>query len=341
MKNGVSARQLAVASFTGLLAPAAVVAGMDWLGAVLAVPVVLAAAWCWNALGKRGDWVARWKGWSGAFLTLLYIMWFFALGGAVLGRAGARMTVPDGNGAGWVVLLVWVPVLYLAKGKPAAFARAAEIFYLVMGTALVLTLVFGVDQIEPRWLLRGSGTVWGSFLVAAGTGCIGVTALLLWDGGEKEETFRWVPWSGAAACAAALMSVVTTGVLSPVLAVEQERPFFVMSVGLGETARIEGLVSAVWLLADVTLLGLLLQCARKLWVAAGLPWAKGAPWVCALVVLGLGVWLRDGKLAGRLLREVLPVAGLILGGAVPALACIWGKCRKGEMRDSISGGETG
>lgn len=341
MKNGLSARQLAVASFTGLLAPAAVVAGLDWRGAVLAVPVVVAAAWRWRYLGEKGDWVGGWKGWSGKLLTLLYIVWFLILSGVVLGRAGARITAPSGNGAGWVVLLVWLPVLFLAKGKPAAFGRAAEIFYLIVGVVLVLALVFGAVQVQLRWLLVESGPIWTSFLAAAGTGCCGVATVLLWDGGEPGGARRWVPWSGAAAGAVALMSIVTTGVLSPVLAAERERPFFVMSVGLGRTARVEGLVSAVWLLADVTLLGLLLQCARKLWTVAELPWKKGAPWVCGLLVLGLGLWLRDGELAGVLLRFVLPVAGLVLGGAVPGLACIWGKCRRGEKRGGTSGGKTG
>ena len=328
MKNGLSARQLAVASFTGLLSPAAAVAGLDWRGALLAVPVVLAAAWCWGGLGDGGrGWLEWWRGAGGKLLSLPYIVWALLFASAVLASAGARITAPDGNGAGWVCLLVWLPVLWMARGKPSAFGRAAEMFYLAMGAALVLVLLFGGMQVRSQWLLAQTGALWPSFLTAAGVGCSGVAAVLLWDGGKEGEPQRWLPWSGATALAAALLAAVTVGVLSPALAAAQARPFFVMTVGLGKTARVEGLVSAIWLLADVTLLGLLLQCARRLWSALGLPWTRGAPWVLALIVLGGALALQRTDLAGVLLRTVVPACGLVLGGLIPALACLWEKWR--------------
>lgn len=329
MKNGISARQLAVASFTGLLSPAAAAAGLDWRGAVLAVPVVLAAAWCWSRLGRgSGGWTGRWTGWAGKGLALLYVLWGLALAGAALGSAGSRITAPEGQGAGWVTALLWLSVLWMVRGKPAAFARAAEIFYLAMGAALVLVLLFGGAQVEERWLLAG-GELWSSFLTAAGVGCCGVAALLLWDGGEEGETRRWIPWSGAGAVVTALLAAVTVGVLSPALAAAQTRPFFVMSVGLGKTARVEGLVSAVWLLADVTLAGLFLQCCRRLWGVISPHGARIAPWVLGLAALGAGLWLQGTGLAEAWLRGVLPLGGLVLGGVVPALACL---CQKGRKR---------
>lgn len=326
MKNGLSARQLAVASFTGLLSLAAGAARLDWRGAVLAIPIVLGVAWCWGQLGKdTGGWIGRWKGLLGKGLSLCYIVWGVVLAGATLGSAGERVVAPGENGAGWVVLLLCLPVAWMAQGKPAAFGRAAEIFYLAMGAALVLVLLFGMVQIRLDWLIAEGNQLWDSFLAAVGVGCSGVAAVLLWDGGEKQQ---WLPWSGAAAVAMLLLTIVTTGVLSPALAAIEERPFFVMTMGLNKTARVEGLVSGVWLLADVTLAGILLQCGRRLWKVIGLPWEKGAPWLFTLSVLGVGLWLQRTQDIGLWLSEVLPLASVVLGGGVPVLACLCQKWRK-------------
>ena len=322
MKEELSARQLGVAAFTGLLAPATATAGLDWRGALLAVPVVLTAAGCWKALSREGDWTDGWKGWWGKGLASLYIMWAILLGGAVLGRAGARMTVPVESGAGWVALLVWVPMAWLGLGRLGVFGRGAEIFYLGMLAALAFTLGFGAAQMEPGWLLKESGTFWKSLLCAAGTGCFGVMMPLLWERKDGDGTRQWFWWSGGFALVTAAMSVVTNGVLSPMLAAEQERPFFIMTVGLGRTARVEGLVSSVWLLADVTLVGMLLQCCQKLWNAVWEKRGSCCAWICAFGILAVGVLLRDGEAAGVLLRGLLPVAGLVLGGVVPAAACL-------------------
>lgn len=331
----MSARQLAVASFTGLLAPAAAVAGLDWRGAVLAVPVVLLAAWCWRRLG---DWTSGWRGLGWKLPTLIYIVWLLLFAGTVLAASAERVTAPEGRGVEWVALLVALPALWLAVVKPAVFGRAAEIFYLAVGAALVFVLVFGGMQVKLGRLLEDTEGFWMGFAAAAGVGCCGIVGVLLWDDrGEREKT-KWGRWSGALTVALALMSGVTTGVLSPALASEQERPFFVMTVGLGQTARVEGLVSASWLLADVTLLGLLLQCGKKLWRVLGLKWERGVPWVLAAAVVGIALWfLRAGR-SGAWLRGVVPVLGLLLGGVFPLMGLLCAKWRKRKKGSTHLGG---
>ena len=333
MKCKPTARQLAAAAFTGSLSLAAAVAGLDWRGALLAVPVVLASAWCWTRLGRgTGGWAGSWHGFGGKVLSIIYIVWVLALAGAVLAAAGSRMTVPDGRREGWVSLLVWLCALYLAQGRPDAFGRAAELFRIAMTAALVVVVAFAAVQVKGRWLLAETGTLLPSFLIAAGVGCCGVAAPLLWEGGEQDAR-HWLRWGGAGAVAVVALSAVTVGALSPALAAGQTRPFFIMTVGLGRTARIEGLVSAVWLLADVTLLALLLHAGRRLWSVLGLPWTKGAPWVLSLVALGLSLAMQGAGLAELLLRGPLPLTGLVLGGGLPVLACLWQKYREGRVKE--------
>lgn len=321
MKDHASARQLSVAAFTGLLTPAAAVAGEDWRGALLAVPVVLLAAYCWGKLD--GQDTGRPSGWNGAarcILSSLYLIWAVLTAGTVLASAGARMTAPDGRDAGWVIVLVWIPVLLLTRMGTAAYGRAAEIFYLGMLVALVFTLLLGGRQIRPERLLEESDGLLNSFATAVGVGCSGVAAFLLWDG--EHEKGRWVGWSGALAGVVVLMRVATVGVLGPALAGEQERPFFLMTVGAGQTARVEGLAAAVWLLADVTLAGLMLQCGKKMMGMLHLPRERRTAWMIALAALGFALWMNVERNAQLWLKEVLPAAGLILGGVIPGLVCL-------------------
>lgn len=323
MKNRLSVRQLAVASFTGLLAPASAIAGMDWRGALLAIPLLLAAACCW---GKLGDWTSGWNTPAWRFLTIIYIVWVVLFAGSTLAASAERITAPQNNGVEWAAVLIGVLALWLAAIKPDAFGRAAEIFYLAVGATLIFVLLFGGVQIKPERLFANTGEFWNGFLAAAGVGCCGVAGVLLRDG-ESGST-KWVGWSGAFGIALMLMSAVTTGVLSPTLAAAQERPFFLMTVGLGQTARVEGLISAVWLLAEMTLLGLLLQCGRKLWRVLGLKWVRAAPPVLSLLMLACALWFIRTEKSGAWIRERLPIWGLLLGGAFPALGLFGTKQQK-------------
>jgi len=321
VNNNASVRQLAVAAFTGLLTPAAAVAGLDWRGAVLAFPVILLFSWCWGGLGKKpGGWTLGWTKGAGRYLAALYFLWSVLTAGTVLAEAGGRMSGPDGRDAGWVIVLAWIPVLFLARKGTAAYGRAAEIFYLGMLATLVFVLALGGRQIKPDRLLGEVDGLWASFSTAVGIGCTGAASLVLWNGGEDGRTSQWMGWSGLLTGVILLMRVVTMGVLGPALARGQERPFFIMAVGLGQTARVEGLVESVWLLADITLAGLMLQCGKKMWSAIGCVRRGDGAWIVALLALCVGLWQNNNGNARLWLTEVLPAAGLLLGGIIPLCA---------------------
>ncbi len=140
----LSARQLAVCAFTGGLAPAAAGAGHGWQGALLAVPVILAAGWAIVSLAPR--WIRLEGTWAGRTLSLLYAAWGAMLLGRGLARCAAR-TMETGGGleryAPWVVALVALPLLWMGRGKPAAFFRAAEMFYPAVALVGAAMLVWG------------------------------------------------------------------------------------------------------------------------------------------------------------------------------------------------------
>lgn len=337
MKNQISARQLCAAGFTGLLSLFAA-AWVDWRGALLAVPVVVLSMYAALSGAKQAGGLLKNPG--GRALSLLYIVWSVFLAGTVLALCGQRISDAGGRGGPfWPTVLAALPVLWLAAGKPEAFARAAEIFYLAMLAVLAFIFLLGVKQVEGRWLLAAGEDLGGSVLTAAGLGCYGVYAVLLWNGREKEERRQWLSWTTAGGLVLAGMAALTAGSLSPALAGTVERPFFLMTVGLGGTARVESLVALLWLAADVTFLGLVLQACRGLWrdvlVFLGEKWAGIG---FAAVSLGTALCLEEYGYPDVLLKEVIPLGGLIFGGALPVLLWGLGKRRKDMRKETISGG---
>ena len=322
MKDGIGARQGMRAAFAGLLSLSAAAAGLDWRGAVLAIPVAALAGWCWGRLAETSP---DWSRWVRGPVASLYIIWCIALAGAVLGGAGARLTAPLERDTGWVIVLIWLPALWLALGKPDVFGRAAEIFYYIGVVALAAVILLSVGQVEWSRLLEPSGELGRSFLLASGVSCCGAAAALVSP--REGEKKRRAGWSAASAGVLAVMCAVTAGTLGPVLAKSQERPFFLLCVGLGKTARVEGLVSAVWLVADTALLGLLFQTGRRMWRVMGLPNERAGAGIVALAALGVGLWLGLSGQAEWWLRDVVPLAGLALGGGLPAAALLWQKGR--------------
>lgn len=255
---------------------------------------------------------------GGKIMAGVYLAWSVALAGMVLANAGARMSAPDGGDGGWIVVLVWIPVLLLVRKGTAAYGRTAEILRYGMLAALVLVLVLGGRQIRLERLLGATEDLGMSFASAVGVSCCGVAAVLLWDGEKKAGDGQWMKRGGSLAAVILLMRAVTVGVLGPVLAERQPRPFFLMTVGAGRTARVEGLAAAVWLLADIVLAGLMLRCGKKMWGVVKL--AGNGEWAVALAALAAALWVNGTGQAERCVGEILPVTGLILGGEVPAAA---------------------
>ena len=74
---------------------------------------------------------------------------------------------------------------------------------------------------------------------------------------EPEGARRGLVWLGALGVFSAALALLTAGLLSPGVAARLDEPFFAAAGLLGDTARLEGLISALWLQPDLTLIGLL------------------------------------------------------------------------------------
>ena len=309
------------AAWAALLSPAAAVlpslaarlgGGAGWLSPLVAFPVLLLLMRTWRSMENNGG-VPR-------ALTIIYIMWALLLGAARLRLSVRRLQFTAQRETNlWLFLFaVAVGAAWLAWGERSVFLRTAAVFGRVLTAALAGVLGLTLFEIRPEELLplwtedvvpvlKSAGSVLGVL-------CYGVYGAFLRDGTPRRETGRTL--AGCGVLTLLLLSVL--GNLGAELAGALEDPFLSLSrhVGVaGAFQRVESLISALWLLGDLALLGLLLQACRGLLNEGEGRWA--APVGAAVMVLLVGSVFHEAVQAQRFEYIVMPVGNLVLGGVVP------------------------
>lgn len=293
-----------------------------WLAPLVVLPALLLLTRGWGCLARRKD---RMDGAAGRLLTIIYIMWALALACARLRLSGQRLqfTAQRETRLGFFLPILAAVAAWLAWGKADAFIRAAAVFgrvlTLVLGAVLGLTLFqMRPENLFPLWT-EDLLPVLKAAVPTLGVLCYGVYGVFLWDGVQAEGVKRRVS-GGCVILALLLLSVL--GNMGAELATALEDPFLTLSkhVGVeGAFQRVEGLVSALWLLGDLALLGLLLWACRRMMCSLAPRW-KGR-WVtavgAAVVLLGSGVVFQDAILAQQFEYTIAPLGNLVLGAAVP------------------------
>lgn len=298
----LSARQLWVAVMTGGLSAGAAAAGRaDWRWLLLAAALGTALGWLllWRAGGRPLHPV----------LNILYAVWAAVLMADVLLRTAQRVQQATGKEGpmGWLLVLLALPLIWMGWGKSAAFFRAAEIFWLALLVTVGAVLLLGLPRVNWSWAMA-SGGGWRESLAAGGltmsTGLFVLPHLYKIESGQDGR--RGLAWLGALGAASAGLALLTSGLLHPAVAEQLDAPFFTAAGLLGDSARLEGLVSGLWLLSDLTLAGLLSRC-----------WGENR-WPALAVLAALALAL-TGVLE-RLPSELLPLGCLglvILTAALP------------------------
>lgn len=356
----ISARRLRGAAWAAILAPGVSVlpglcarqAGMGgWLSILVALPAVLLLGRVLARLSRGG--LARaffsllgpvW----GRLLTIIYIMWALALGAARLRLSGQRMMFTARQETGvWFFLVVLVTAcVWLVWRGTAVFGRATAVFYRILILALVVVLVLTASQIriEHLWPLWKEDvlTVFRGAVSALGVLCYGVYAAFLCDGAEEDGV-----WAGDAVWMCGLLALLQTAVLGNLgseLIGGLADPFLTLSkhVGVeGAFQRVESLVGALWLFADLTLIGLLLTACRCMAEQAVPQW--NGVWVvsvcAAIVLLGSGLVFRDAVLAQRFEYKVAPLGNLVLGAVLPGTLFLLDRKNGGGTSCASAGGE--
>ena len=303
--------------------------GAAWLCPLVAGLLLVLLAALWGRWAKPGEDFLKTlerekRRKSSRGFALVLLAWGLFLTGAQGARIGERLAQslrasPLLLTAAVLALAGWL----IAKGLPA-FARTGEIFGLAVGAGFVLIVLFGVFGVDwgrvILWDWAALEEVPKGALSAAGTLAAGGYALLLLGQVRPGEKDRAVLWRklGVLFGSLAVGMLLVVGRLGAGLTGQIDRPFFQMVSGLGfEGAfqRLEELASALWVLGDVALLGLLLLCMRRL-LAGLVGWkeSSGLGWIVTGGSFLLALPLAQGR--GIEVLSVVPVGNLIAIGVI-------------------------
>ena len=316
-----------------------------WLSALAALPVLLLLGWGLGRLGLRHGGLAGAIRWGlgpvlGRLVLLLYFIWGELLLALRL-RLCAQRLIASGerDGSLWFFLpAAALLVLWMARGKLPAFARAGQVFLAVLLTAAGAVLLLSLPQVRGEHLLP---LWWGDALpVLRSTvpllGVLGYGVFAAFLLGDTEPSPRrgrdWVLWAGGGCLLLGAEQAVVIGNLGPELARRLNSPFFALakSVGVeGAFQRVESIIAALWTFADFTLLGTLAFALWKIGAALFPKAGQKTAVTAALVpgaVLGIAAF-PEGVQAAAFGREAALWGNLILGLAVPAAVFLaaWGR----------------
>lgn len=355
-QDRVSLRQLLTLTFAALLSPAirilpgrtAEIAGEGgWLAAVAALPVLLGLCWVLFALLKGkglGQTALEVLGpVLGRVVVALYLLW-----GLFLLAANARLvalrflTVSYRNAPLPLFLAALLAITFWLTIKPVrVLARAGEVFYLALAIGLGLSLAMGAFQMDPGRVLP----LWGEDLPAIGAAALPVLGLLgyvvfaafLGDrviprpGGRKKA----MGWAVGLCLTLTALQAVCLGNFGPGLSIRMNTPFFMMVKGIGIAGtfqRVESVILALWVLADLALLGLLAAaCAAMVRTLLPVQGRKGVALPLVLLALAGALWLfPDAFFLTRTMERAALAGNLVMGFVLPLVLLAIKKLRRME-----------
>ena len=361
MKDHISHTQLTALVWAAALAPAAELlpaialptAGKGaWLAPLAAIPLVLLGGWLLARLsGGQGLAPSLHSGLGllGVPVLLIYMVWGELLLALRL-RLCAQRLVAAGyrDGTLWFFLLAVAGVtLWMGLGRVAPFARAGQVFLTLLLVTGGVVLLLSLSQVRPERTLP----LWVEDVIPvlrsgpAAAGALGWSLYGVFLAGQvrplrDKRGWHWLAWGAGGCLLLTLAQWIILGSLGADLAARLENPFFALakSVGVeGAFQRVESVVSALWVLADLTLAGTLLLSLRTMaeelvprrekWAAAG----------CVLLAVILAITLFAQGRGDLWNREIVPWGNLILGLFLPiGISCIY----KGKGRGRYSGGKS-
>ena len=361
----ISRTQLMALLWAGVMAPAAELlpglllpgAGRGaWLAVALAAPAVLGAGWLTGSLAGREGFARGMVNllgrWLGRGVLLLYIVWAELLLSLRLRLCAQRLLASgERDGSVWFFLLAPAAVLlWIGRGRLAAFARAGQIFLtaLLMAAGAVLGLsLFQArpERLFPLWQAEAGGLARAALSAAGVMGWGLFLPFLMGDVRDQGENknWHWLFWGLGGVLLLAAAQAVILGNLGAELASRLDNPFFALakSVGVeGAFQRVEGVITALWTFADLAMGGVLVFALRA--AAAELFPGKDlsrVPWGAVLLgTAGAILLFPDPWTAENWNRRLVPMGNLVLGFLLPAL--FWmtkGLSRRGKTNSTSCG----
>ena len=360
--QNISMRQMMVMLFIALVALGAETlpgiaraGGAAWLAPLLAaVPALLLLLLAFRRPVKEqrldlGHGLEKALGkWPGRALALLFLLWGLFLLVVNAARCARRLTMAEGTPV-FFSAVVLVLAVWMAAGGLPAFVRTCEIFYLAMAAGLVGIVILGGLRVQPEYVFLISreelSHVPGVILSVLGIVSIGLYGLFLAGSitvrpGDRARVVRWtLIWF----LILALILFLIIGTFGAPLVEVTQRPFFQMVAGLGLTGafqRLEALVSALWMLGDVALLGLLLFGVKRLTAAvSGRGEQRWSVLLAGALAFAGGEFLAGKKGLLELSQQsLMPLGSLIMGGVL-VLVFFWVQRKERRTESTARNGE--
>ena len=265
-------------------------------------------------------------------MALLFLLWGLFLLVINAARCARRLTMAEGTPV-FFSAVVLVLAVWMAAGGLPAFVRTCEIFYLAIAAGLAGIVILGGLRVKPEYVLLFSreevAQVPTVALFVLGIVSIGLYGLFLAGSvtvrpGDRARVVRWtLIWF----LVLALILFLIIGTFGAPLMEITQRPFFQMVSGLGLTGafqRLEALVSALWMLGDVALLGLLLFGVKRLTAAvSGQPERRWSVVLAGALAFVGGEFLAGKKDLLQLSEQSLMPLGSLMMGGVLLLVFFW------------------
>ncbi|MBP1758382.1 MAG: spore gernimation protein [Firmicutes bacterium] len=344
--QNISMRQMMVMLFIALMAlgaetiPGIARAGTAaWLAPLLAALPVLLLLWLAFRRPVKEERLDLGQGLEKAFgkvagrgIAFIYLLWGLFLLVVNAARCARRLTMAEGTPVFFSAVVLLLAV-WMAAGRLPAFVRTCEIFYLAIAAGLVGIVLLGGLRVQPEYVLLFTRDELAHVPVVAISvlGIISISLYGLFFAGNitvrPGDRARVVRWTLTLFLVLALLLFLIIGTFGAPLVEVTQRPFFQMVAGLGLTGafqRLEAVVSALWMLGDVALLGLLLFGVKRL--TAAVLGQQEQRWS---VILAGGLAFVGGELlAGKkglleLSQQSLMPLGSLLAGGLLVLLFFW------------------
>lgn len=344
-------RQLLALLFAGLISPAAAILpretatvayGGAWLAPLLALPAGLAVLWVFTCIFRRlpeGTGFTRalesaFGAATGRVITGLYLIWTILLlvlnvwlTGRRLLSAGYQLASP-----GLFLTFVLAAALWLGVGRLERLAVSGEIFFLILTFAVGIALLLALPHIKVEYVL----SVWSNNVPETVAAAFPVFNVLLFAlpaaflGEEVKrkpgDAGRAVRWFCAFCGLLMMLFIAIQGQFGPALTARMQNPFLKMVAGVGIRGafqRLEAVLSALWVLGDLALLGFYLFACRRM--ASYILGGKDRRWPVAIVaILALAGALRllAEPQTAEIAAHVVRIGGLILALFLPVLVLL-------------------
>ncbi len=351
-KNLPTQRQLLAVACLAFISPAvrllpqrtsAVAGAAAWTVPLAALVPVLAAVWLVRKMapegGLDGAVIRAFGPVLGRVVLVLYAVWFIFLAALCLRFYGERFLTTAYSEARIEIFLAAMAILtFLVLRKSVlTFARACEVYFLLIAVMLALLLVFAAKAVHPEDIftvsvLDAPGVLRGLWPVCSVSSTLVFASFIKRKSGSSKSYYGF---TASVLVIFAIMNAVIIGTFSAPFVEKLQVPFFTLVKNikvLRVFERVDALVLAWFVLTDLAFAGLMLFSAVSvLKTVFRLKSVSFMSSPLALLIFGLALLPEDGFQAELITEKIVHPINIFLGFILTVAIALTHKLRFGAL----------